>query len=68
MPTKSKNHHAFVGEHEYIKVGSDIYRATITDPIMDDGMRYARWFCTLAAWPCFLKVFALDGLTVITEG
>jgi|APSaa5957512493_1039668.scaffolds.fasta_scaffold44838_2 hypothetical protein len=43
MNTKSKNHFCFIGKYEFLKIDSQIYRASLTLPIMTDGNRCSRW-------------------------
>lgn len=43
---KSKGHIGFDGFLEYFRAGSNIYTACTVDPVMPDGYRCGRFYCS----------------------
>lgn len=39
MKKKSKGHVAFIGEHEYYKIGNELYRAPADKPLVEERRR-----------------------------
>ena len=71
MPEKSDGHIGFDHEtgHEYIRTRSgDVSRASISDPIMPDGRRFARFESTAAGWASHPVKKKMDGETEPTLG
>lgn len=58
--SKSDGHLAFIGEYEYFRVKTDIYKANVDNPLSDfqgDKLRVgARWECTTVAWDSCKKL------------
>ena len=46
MIEKSKDHIQFSGENEFYLFNGSVYRADVNRPVMPDGYRCGRWFCS----------------------